>query len=103
MKHWTTISIDDTTSWPRGPGVYALFNMRRLVYIGSAQNLYRRLLEHGIHRVHHASWFPRQGCEPVPRAHLALRIAASRRMGDWLMREYRLVRRLKPCFNVRGV
>jgi hypothetical protein len=88
---WSEIRPENA---PHAPGLYALFSGPTLLYIGSAVSIRDRLTEHGLR--------PRRFTIPaawalVPR--LRLKIAASRRPGDWLMREYRLIRRLRPPRN----
>jgi len=68
------------------PGVYAIFIDNQLKYIGSSGNLASRLLAH-------KRFYP-IGHE------ITIKISHSRMAGDWLMREYRLIKRLRPMFNL---
>ena len=88
---WTTANPKTV---PARPGTYALFSGDQLLYIGSSTDLRGRLKEHG----YGARWSSR------PRKHTAtprlrVKIAESRRPGDWLAREYRLIVRLRPPLN----
>lgn len=75
-------------------GCYAIFDGTQLVYIGSAVDLRKRLSNQGI-----IARMPRPhaklGSIPRPR----LKITGSKRWGDWLTREARLIRRLRPPLN----
>lgn len=76
---------------PRVPGVYAIECQEEgIVYVGSSQNLRQRF------RSHYESF---GGCYPYP---FLFRFSVSRRRGDWLTREYRLIDRLQPKLNKRG-
>jgi hypothetical protein len=66
-------------------GCYAIYHSGRLVYLGSSANLKTRLSQH-LRR-------QRDNSE------ISVKVAPSRRNGDWLMREYRLIRRLRPRDN----
>ncbi len=67
-------------------GVYAIYRTGSLVYIGSSSQLSVRLQPY--FRVRH---------QDVPL--VTVKVAPSRRAVDWLMREYRLIRRLRPVDN----
>lgn len=67
-------------------GVYAIYRAGSLVYIGSSSQLSVRLQPY--FRLRHPD---------VPL--VTVKVAPSRRAGDWLMREYRLIRRLRPADN----
>lgn len=83
---------------PDAPGVYAFIRDGRVVYVGQTVSLRRRLSEYWYRWVDfRGGWIidPRiQGC--------VVKYSASRRYGDWLMREYRLIRRLQPLHNIVG-
>ena len=76
------------TDAPETPGVYAFVIAGRVHYVGSSLNLASRLRTHLLHS---------------PLLHAAtVKIKRSRRFGDWLMWEARLIRRLRPAGNARG-
>lgn len=85
---------------PRAAGCYALYEGGRLVYVGSSTNLKHRLGAHlGTPRdFYGADGWVRRG-NPVTSA----KIKISRRIGDWLMWEWRLIARLQPRDNRAGV
>lgn len=85
---------------PPVAGCYALYERGALVYIGSSINLKARL---GTHlrqpRQFHGcdGWV--QGVNPITFA----KIKVTRRCGDWIMWEWRLITRLQPRDNRAGV
>ncbi len=104
---WTPIDsiLGSMPGWSRASGCYALYIDGRLVYIGSSGNIYARLSIY--RRACHIS----TQTEPGPLLQtpfgsggsLTAKIKLSRRYGDWLMVEARLIRRLQPCANTLGV
>lgn len=93
------------TDWDR-PGVYAIYLDRKLAYIGQSERVRTRLVSHlagahiNMHVDHDAPAIVTQW-GTVDR--LTLKFKPSRRFGDRLMREARLIRRLRPVLNRRGV
>ena len=96
----------DVTPWrnlreqiPTCPGVYAFLREGRVVYVGQTTNLKARLSQYWMR------WsYITNGWWIDPRlAGAAVKISPSKRHGDWLMRELRLIRRLQPVHNVVGV
>lgn len=79
------VRIDRAEQAPVEPGCYAVYFDGELVYVGSSRNLRTRV----------------RRCFTSDRVYL--KVKASRRMGDWLMREWRLIRRLQPRDNKVGV
>lgn len=88
---------------PASPGCYALYTEEGgLVYIGSATNLKKRLGNHlrrprPFYHTAYDQWI--HGECPYVEA----KIKVSRRLGDWLMWEFRLITRLQPKENRAGV
>lgn len=91
MARWHEITGSPA---PPVPGVYALFSGHRLLYIGSAVNLRDRCTDHGIGR----SWKRPPGRFTATPA-LRVKVSPEPIAGRWLMREYRLIRRLRPPLN----
>ena len=75
----------DLSHVPMAPGCYAIYHDGELVYIGSSQRLAERLDTHP-HRV-------------IGDVAVRIKIALSRRKGEGLMREFRLIQRLRPSLN----
>lgn len=102
---WRSFTWENTyviPSFVQGAGVYAIYLDGDLVYIGSSENLRSRVRQHG--RGFHGNIFTTKletqfgNCNRV-----TFKIKLARRFGEWPMREMRLIRRLKPCGNSRGV
>lgn len=85
---------------PNVPACYVIFVGKQVVYIGQTKRLRHRL---GAHRLVVGyscnEWITPWGnvSEPV-----TVKVKYSRRYGDWLMREARLIRRLQPPMNCQG-
>lgn len=88
---WRSTEIDRA---PAVGGTYAIFVDQELQYIGSAANVRARLQDHGIGK----KWGPRF-CSFGAVDAVTLKVAADLKFGRWLMREARLIRRLKPPRN----
>jgi excinuclease UvrABC nuclease subunit len=103
MSKWALVK--DYRSAPQKPGVYVAMSGDRAVYVGSAVNLRNRLASHSERAKYCAqrAGFGLDGdrhwlLEPS----LRIMCRVSERYGDWLMIELRLIRRLKPEFNIQG-
>lgn len=83
---------------PRAPGVYVIFHAGRPIYVGQSTDLRTRVLSYnfrpGYSRVVLTPWGP---LDDDGSFHCRYRV--SRKRGDWLMWEFRLIVRLKPQFN----
>lgn len=94
---WYELSLKNL---PEKPGVYVLEIDQKYLYIGSTENLRRRLqglkpnkysfMDQGFHTV----WGV---CQSI-----TAKAKIPSRVGDWLMDEYRLIKRLKPVLNSTG-
>ncbi len=86
--------------FPPIPGCYAIFLDKELVYIGSTENMSLRMRAYQLR----GSTVGEGGttCWGMFRK-VEVRFVDSVRLGDWAMREYRLIRRLRPPFNVRSL
>lgn len=100
------------------PGVYAIYLDGTLGYIGSSRDIGRRMSEHNIQLFvdrtsdKNVPWvdsetgevsylWPQYYQTPWGKfTSVRVKIRRSRRSGDWLMHEYRLIRKLKPQFNI---
>ena len=91
---WHRVNTTSSLSHPPAPGLYAVFSGHRLLYLGSSSNVRRRLSQHNIRWSYGNSLFTPWG--EFPR--IEIRVRVIRRAGDWLRREYLLVRRLRPEF-----
>jgi hypothetical protein len=75
-------------------GCYAIYHDGHLVYVGSSALLRKRVSVYlnGGGRAN-------GGAQAVAGVRVTLKVAGSRRLGDWLMREFRLIHRLRPRDN----
>ncbi len=84
---WRVVNSSTTLT---GGGCYAIYRGSSLIYIGSTSNLRQRLQSHW----RAAARWRTSATEP-----LSIKVKPSRRRGDWLMIEYRLILRLCPKMN----
>ena len=98
-SRWLILEDGQAQHAPRACACYAVYLDGRLCYFGSTENLYVRLREHLPLPI----GFPGRVRTPWGEGQdLIVKYRPSRRFGDWLMIESRLIRRLKPFGNVRG-
>lgn len=85
-NRWQWFDIrENTKALQRRGGLYALYDIeRRLIYIGSTGNIRSRVTDHRNRLRPHVCY---------------VKVLFLR--GAWYLREQRLVRRLRPIFNVR--
>lgn len=81
---------------PTDAGCYALFNAGKIVYIGSAVNLRKRLRNHGL-----CQRWQRQRTRFGQVGELSLKVCIDRRRFEHATRELRLISRLKPPHNAK--
>lgn len=89
-SRWGSAALVQRSEIPHAPGVYAIYSGSELVYIGSAESIRARLRDHSILR-------------EVDREKCTVKFSVARACGDWMSREYRLIQRLRPPLNVRGL
>lgn len=85
---------------PRVACCYAVYFDGVLSYIGSTHDLRNRFSGHAFRHSYGKSFITPWGEFDLP-LKITIKYSVSRRYGDWLMREARLIRRLKPVFNKR--
>jgi hypothetical protein len=78
-------------------GCYAIYIGGSLVYIGQSGNLRLRFRRWGFCKRELDYFITPWGDVRV--GDLKVKVAYSRKFGDWVMRELRLIRRLRPKFN----
>jgi len=102
MSRWKSGSFQDLhlhnlPEFPVVPGVYVLYLDGVLSYIGSTENLSGRIWTHIRFATYSNAiitlWGHFTSCE--------VKYLPTKKLGDWLSIEYRLIRRLKPRFNIR--
>lgn len=78
---------------PHASGCYAIFNEGRPIYIGQSENLRTRLRGHRLLQTEKGFM------QEDNRVEVRIRVIFA--PGDWLRREWRLIRRLRPINNAR--
>lgn len=96
-RRWRRFNPRDSTTLPKGAGVYVVHLHGRAIYIGSSTTLSHRYRQHihGLRYSEEKNWPAIMG--------LKGKYFSSKKFGDWAMIELRLVRRLRPDFNTRHV
>jgi hypothetical protein len=83
---------------PSVAACYCIYCDGQLMYVGQSTDLHSRILSHisipGYSNILQTPW----GCF----IDVTVKYKPSRRYGDWLMDEARLIRRLQPSGNQRG-
>lgn len=85
-------------------GAYAVYHDGVLVYVGSSARLQKRLQPY-LATLRNEKRPRRQPPHSCARRRVGdgvvvtIKVTPSQRLGDWLMREYRLIHRLKPRDN----
>ena len=109
MSRWKTILVNHNPASYRikgidsVAGVYAVFGDGELRYIGSSVNLMLRLASY---KIRHTDWsrsFNKIYVETPwgDFGQVVIKIKPSVKSGDWLMDEYRLIKKLSPPANSR--
>ena len=80
-------------------GCYAVYHDGQLVYIGSSVSLPKRVQQYVVTSPRKRAQNVNGGARRVDGVVVTVKVTGSRRRGDWLMREYRLIQRLKPRDN----
>lgn len=93
---WRTVYPERTGNVVAGPGVYVVYVNGRVWYVGSTANLNRRFEKHEF-------LGRRSGTKPRYSSgdKVWIKYKECYRYGSWLMIELRLIKRLRPMFNVR--
>lgn len=93
LHGWAVVSDYE---FQRRAGVYVIFSGPAVVYVGSSVDMVARMSSYQVRR-----WGKRH-CPSVPWAGLPdikIKVKYTRKYGEWLMVELRLIERLKPKFN----
>jgi hypothetical protein len=98
-SRWRTITATDQ-DYPPFAGVYVFLIDNKPAYIGSSKNLRFRLREYQVR----LSFLGDSIITPWgTHTNVSLKVKFSRRKGEWLFDEYRLIDRLRPTHNKSGV
>lgn len=96
----TWIAFDPTSDGvPEVPAVYVVYLDGVVVYVGETTRLRSRLTAHGFSIRYSSLVHTRWGNA----SSVVVKAGMSRRYGDWRYREARLIRRLQPRGNNRGI
>jgi hypothetical protein len=99
MSYWETKDPQWCGDPSDGAGVYVYYLDGVPSYIGSTRGLFHRLRAHNVRPTYSTGYFTPWG----KFENVTLKIKRPRRMGDWLMDEYRLIKRLRPRYNSIGL
>lgn len=111
MSRWQEIDRV-RNAFPLGCGVYVVYWNGVVVYVGSSTSLRHRCRVYWRkHRTRYnygetpsrekKLWRTPFGL--VEQGSIRIKVKCSQRQGDWLMWEYRLIRRLQPEWNRAGI
>lgn len=96
---WNVLTDDAVFTAPKGAACYAIYLDGLLTYVGSTENLRVRVGNH-VKIPRYSALFD----TPWGRARcVTVKFRPSRKYGDWVMHELRLIRRLQPTGNTRGI
>lgn len=101
MTHWETHHFT-VEPWRlrKAPGVYAWYVDGKLIYVGQSWDLATRVRRHGVNSARYSNRIE----TPWGMAdRVTLKVRYSRRLGDWQMWEARLIYRLRPLGNQKGL
>jgi len=90
--------MEDTRKMPTSSGVYAVYLNHELVYIGSSNNLRNRFSGYAF-RHSYGKTFITPWIEVNRDESMVVKFRETKKLGEWAMREIRLISRLKPIFN----
>lgn len=97
---WLTFSPMRPWELPMVPACYAVYINGELVYVGQTVDLRNRFNLHRFRHSYGKTIITPWGDVP-PDSVIQIKARISEKVGDWAMREVRLIRRLKPKFNDR--
>ena len=84
---------------PNVPCVYCVKLNDEIVYVGSTRRFRTRFYEHKF-RYGYAKDVILPWAEISINDTLSVKVSLSKKYGDWAMRELRLIKRLRPIFNI---
>lgn len=96
---WLSVDyLENRRGLPAVACCYVVYINSELCYIGSTNNLRNRFSGHAFHWGYANNFVTPWGeyCRPFE---FSIKYSPSRKYGDWLMREARLIRRIQPAFN----
>jgi excinuclease UvrABC nuclease subunit len=96
---WQSINLmEERNKLPNSPATYVIYFNNDMVYIGSSKDIRNRFSGHGFRY-----GYARNIITPWHEIHdsvaITLKYKITKKMGEWSMREIRLIHKLKPLFN----
>lgn len=96
---WDSYNLmKDQQKMPYLPGVYAVYFDKDLVYIGSTNNLRNRFSGHAF-RYGYAKNIVTPWQTIPDSTVITVKYRKTKKLGEWAMREVRLINRVQPLFN----
>ena len=92
------VCFDGDAIFPRKPACYVIYFDDVLSYIGQTEDLAKRLSMHGLRVAYGNRYVTKWGVFNS----VKVKVRFGDKMGDWAMREIRLINRLKPAMNWVG-
>ena len=96
-SRWVSFDLSQAIL-PRKPACYVLYLDGVLSYVGQASDLGKRMSAHGIRLSYGSDFTTNWGSFRS----VVVKARFGDRMGDWAMREIRLIHRLQPALNCVG-
>lgn len=99
MSKWQKFCIfPDKEKMHNDPCVYAVYFDNDLVYVGSTNRLSNRFAGHSF-RFGYAKVIITPWCEISQDTRITIKARKTKLIGEWAMREIRLIHRLNPVMN----
>ena len=105
MSRWIKCDAIDKENIPKNPGVYCIYfqniqmlksgKKHKIIYIGSSSKIRYRLEFYGF-QLMYSNWSYKS---KFGIGNFFIKYKISKKYGDWLMDEVRLIRKIQPKFN----
>lgn len=107
MSEWVAYNLFEREQIKPLAGCYVIYAQEpncdnAVVYVGQAADVKSRIRNHKIDCQKYSSNIYTPWKIYPPATKLTVKIKYQRLLGDYAMREIRLIHRLKPCFNIVG-
>lgn len=90
MSRWLKIKSNEVKNLPEGPGVFALYVDDKLVWISQGLNIRQRVKDGFRHAFYYKKVSPSK---------CFMKVSLSKSLGDWVLRDLRLMHKLAPKWN----
>jgi len=96
---WQSINLmEQRNKLPNAPATYVIYFDGDMVYIGSSKDIRNRFSGHAF-RYNYGKEIITPWQEIPNTVAITLKYKTTKKIGEWSMREIRLIYRLKPLFN----